>query len=247
MDKKMKIYALLILAFCVSGCKTGQKKTTQRRPEKRQDNQLTDAEKKAGWILLFDGKTTQGWKNYRRNTISKKWVAVDGTLKHLGRGRDIVTEKAFSNFIFQIDWKIGKDTNSGIFYRVTENKSNPWETGPEYQILDNHSKKYKSDAAKATNIAGANYGLYKSIRSATKPLGQWNHTVIVAKGNKIEHWLNGKKVVAYTINSADWKKRIARSKFRAWKDYGLQKKGHFCLQDHGDVVSFKNIKVLELK
>ena len=210
------------------------------------DNELTKAEKAAGWALLFDGKTTAGWRNFGEETIRKGWSVVDGTLMHTKGGGNIVSEKQYADFELVLDWKVQPDGNSGIFYRVTQDKGAPWETGPEYQILDNNSKKY-GDAKIETNIAGANYGMHKSIRDAVSPIEEWNRTKLIIKGNSVEHWLNGQKVVAYELNSEAWKKRVSETKFKAWPAYGTRAKGHFCLQDHGDKVWFKNIKIREIK
>ena len=244
---KCKMNVLLMsLALSIAGCGTMAKTESVSVESPAMDNALSSVENAAGWELLFDGKTTKGWRNFKSKTIRKGWSVQSGALVHTKGGGDIVTVKQFANFEFVLDWKIGKDTNSGIMYRVSEDLGAPYLTGAEYQILDNNSTKY-GDAKKDKNIAGSNYALYESDRSAVKPLGQWNHTKIVANGNHIEHWLNGKKVVSYVINSAEWKNRIANSKFRDWKRFGLEKKGHINLQDHGDKVWFKNIKIREIK
>ncbi len=245
MKCKKSVLAML-LAIGLTGCDSMSKTENVSVMVPAVDNELSASENAAGWELLFDGKTTKGWRNFKGKTIRKGWSVQDGELVHTKGGGDIVTEKQYANFEFVLDWKIGKDTNSGIMYRVSEDHGGPYLTGPEYQILDNDSTKY-GDAKIETNIAGAAYALYESDRSAVKPLGEWNHTKLVVNGNNVEHWLNDKKVVSYVLHSADWKARVAKSKFHDWKAFGLEKKGHINLQDHGDKVWFKNIKIREIK
>jgi len=201
-----------------------------------QDNTLTDDEKKAGWKLLFDGKTTEGWKGYKKDKPSDGWQVVDGVLTLAKGGGDICTVEEFGDFEFQIDWKISPGGNSGIMYRVAETRGAPYETGPEYQVLDDDKH---GDGKNPLTSAGS--------KKVAKPVGEWNHTKVVAKGNKIEHWLNGEKVCEAEIGSEDWNARVAKSKWAKVTTYGKETKGKIDLQDHGNKVEFKNIKILVLK
>ena len=207
-------------------------------------NTLTDKEKADGWKLLFDGKSTKGWHKYKGKDVGDQWKAVDGalTLAHKSgkNGGDIVTDDMFDSFELAIDWKVTKGANSGIMYRVAETEDAPYMTGPEYQILDNAG--HEDGKHKDTSAASC-YALYAPSEDVTKPVGEWNQTRIVIKGDHVDHWLNGKKVVSYDLGSDDWNKRVAASKFKEWKKFGTIKKGGIDLQDHGDDVAYRNIKI----
>ena len=207
-------------------------------------NTLTDKEKADGWKLLFDGKTTKGWHKYRGKEVGDQWKAADGSLilshKSGKNGGDIITDDAFDNFELAIDWKVTPGANSGVMYRVSETEDAPYYTGPEYQILDND--KHPDGKHRETSAASC-YALYAPSKDATKPVGEWNHTLIKVNGNHVEHWLNDVKVVEYEFGSDDWNKRVAASKFKEWKKFGTIKKGGIDLQDHGDDVAYRNIKV----
>ena len=211
------------------------------------DNELTEAEKTAGWKLLFDGKdASQSWRNFKKETLSDKWAVQDGAITLTGKGGgDIITKEQFESFEFSIDWKISEGGNSGIMFKVQEKGGAPYFTGPEAQIQDNVKGR---DPQKA----GWMYGLYAAAEDKTKPVGEWNTFVLKCQKMpagtfKCEHTMNGAKYVEYEIGSADWAEKVAKSKFAKWADFGKADKGHLCLQDHGNVVSFRNIKIRELK
>jgi len=215
------------------------------RPAAREDNALSDEEKKAGWKLLFDGKTTEGWRGWKKDKFPDGgWVVVDGVLTLAKGGGDILTIQEFADFEFQIDWKISSGGNSGVMYRVAETEGAPYMTGPEYQVLDDDKH---GDGKNPLTSAGSIYAVYPPAKKVVKPVGEWNHTKIVAKGNHLEHWLNGEKVCEAEVGSDDWNTRVAKSKWKDAKKYGKEPKGHIDLQDHGNKVEFKNIKILELK
>lgn len=199
----------------------------------------------SGFVSLFDGKTSKGWHGYKRLDFPKAWVIKDGTLTHTKKpdGGDISTDEIFSDFDLRLDWKVESGGNSGIMYRCDEGHAAPWMTGFEYQILDdaNHP-----DGKKAETRAATLYGLYARSSNPTKPAGHWNIARIVAKKKTIQHWLNGKLVVKFAVGSSDWNKRIADSKFTQMIDYGTLATGHVVLQDHGDEVSYRNIRIKRL-
>jgi 3-keto-disaccharide hydrolase len=207
-------------------------------------NTLTEKERGNGWRLLFDGKTTKGWHAYRGKDVPDKWKVIDGALvvspKNGKHGGDICTDDNFGDFELAFEWKVTPGANSGVMYHVGEGEDAPYFTGPEYQILDN--KRHPDGRSKLTSAASC-YALYPPSEDVTRPVGEWNQSRIVVHGGKVEHWLNGKKVVAYEIGSADWNERVARSKFKAWKKFGTLKKGRIDLQDHGDEVSFRSLKI----
>jgi len=208
-------------------------------------NVLTDAEQKAGWKLLFDGKTTQGWRGFKKQDIPDGWKVEDGCLTRVGQGGDIITADQFDHFELSLEWRIAKGGNSGIFYRVGEGEGLDavWSTGPEMQVLDND---FHADGQNPLTSAGANYALHPAPRDLTLPVGRFNQARIVVQGNKVEHWLNGVQVCAYELNSDDWTKLIRESKFKSLPRYGREAKGHIALQDHGDKVWYRNIKIRPL-
>ncbi len=203
-------------------------------------NTLTQAERAAGWRLLFDGQTTQGWRGYHLDSMPSGWKAVDGALTRVGEGGDIITTDQFANFELTAEWKVAPGGNSGIMYRVTEEYDYSYKTGPEMQVLDDSGH---ADGKSRLTAAGSDYALYPSPPGVVNPAGQWNQARIVVNGNHVEHWLNGVKVVEYELGSTDWAARVKASKFVQWADYGLAKTGHIALQDHGDWVAYRNLKI----
>jgi hypothetical protein len=217
-------------------------------------NQLTKEEKKDGWILLFDGKTTKGWHNFNKTTIGSAWKVADGVLYldtsakkdwQTKDGGDIVSEKSFGDFHLSLEWKIAKKGNSGIMFYVQEGSAYqyPWQTGPEMQILDNEGH---GDAAIPKHRAGNLYDLIKSDVEPVKQPGEWNHAEIISSKGKLVFKLNGVVVVETTLWDDAWKALIAGSKFNTMPGFGTFNTGKISLQDHGDMVSFKNIKIKTL-
>jgi hypothetical protein len=180
------------------------------------------------------------WRGFKKDSLPNGWRIDDGVLTHTKGGGDIVTENQYQDFILELDWKISEGGNSGIFFRVSEDHDYVWLGGPEMQILDNEAH---GDAMKPETSAGSNYALYAPIKDVTNPVGEWNHVKLVVDGPHVEHWLNGTKLLEYELWSEDWKKRVAASKFKDMPEYGLNKTGHIALQDHGDIVSFRNFKI----
>ena len=201
---------------------------------------LTAKEKADGWRALFDGKTTAGWRGFRQPTMPAGWQAVDGALTRVGQAGDIVTVDEFGDFELTLEWNLSPNGNSGVFYRVTENDDVMWHAAPEYQIIDNA---YNKEPLKPAQLTGANYDLDPPRRDATKPVGSWNQTRLVVRGAHVEHWLNGVKVVEYELWTPDWEQRVRASKFKDYPDYARARRGHIGLQEHGDKVAFRNIKI----
>ncbi len=204
-------------------------------------NVLSPSEKADGWRLLFDGKTTTGWRNFGKSTISNSWRVIDGSLVRADSAAgDIITVDKFRNFDLALDWKVAEKGNSGIFYRVTEEADTIWKAAPEMQVLDDARHENGTDPLTS---AGANYALYPAPRGVVHPAGEWNHARILANGNHVEHWLNGVKLFEYELGSADWKARVAKAKFHEYPIFGTAPEGHIGLQDHGDHVEFRNIRI----
>jgi hypothetical protein len=194
----------------------------------------------SGWHTLFDGTSTDQWRGYRADTMPSGWKIVDGTLTRVGPGGDIVTRDQFRNFELTLEWNIAPGGNSGIMYRVREDSQHTYQSGPEMQVLDDARH---PDGKSLLTSAGALYGLYPTTRGVVKPPGEWNAVRIVVNGNHVEHWLNGVKVVDAELGSPDWEKRVSEAKFKEWPQFGRAKRGHIALQDHGDWVAYRNIKI----
>jgi hypothetical protein len=203
-------------------------------------NTLTKKEKAEGWELLFNGRDLSKFRNYKGKEVSDKWVVKDGafTLTEKG-GKDIITKEQFGAFEIKLDYNISKGGNSGLMYHVTETEQTPWRTGPEIQIQDNIDG---HDPQKA----GWLYQLYPSKVDATNPPGEWNTLHIIISPEKCVHYMNGEKYCEYVKGSADWHAKVAASKFSKFENFGKPTTGHINLQDHGNVVSFRNVKVKRL-
>jgi hypothetical protein len=198
------------------------------------------------FVELFDGKTTTGWHNYNKDSVSG-WHVMHGELMTHGKSGDLVSDNIYSDFDLRFDFKVAPKGNSGLLYKVTEHDSlpAPYHSGPEFQIIDD--KNYP-DRLENNQKTGANYGLNAPLDStATKPAGEWNNGRLLIDNNRIEHWLNGVKVASYTYGDESWKKAVAATKFGPWYYANPRASGKICLQDHGDAISFKNIRIKEIK
>ena len=227
---------------------------SKQSPQPPAMNSISQEEKNEGWELLFDGVSTAGWHTYGNKPVGKAWKVVDGTLtldvsekKHrkVVGGADIVTDKEFDNFHLKYDWKISVNGNSGIiFYAQEDSKYKwPWETGPEMQVLDNNGH---PDAKIIKHRAGDLYDLISSSKETVKPAMEWNTAEIKSVNGKLDFYLNGENVVSTTLWDDNWKQLVAGSKFKNMPDFGKYQKGKLGLQDHGDVVWFRNIKIKRL-
>jgi 3-keto-disaccharide hydrolase len=205
------------------------------------NNRLSGAEQKAGWKLLFDGKTMDQWRGYKMDTVPAGWKIVSGVLMKSTSTEDLMTKEQFANFELEFDWRIGSGGNAGVFYRGSEEYEHVYWTAPEYQLLDDLGA---PDGRSRLTSAGAAYGLYPSPIGALKPIGEWNTSRIVVNGAHVEHWLNGKKLLQYELGSPDWEAKVKASKFAAWPDYGRLKTGHIAVQgDHDGVLALRDIKI----
>jgi hypothetical protein len=203
-------------------------------------NTLTEKEKDDGWRLLFDGVSTKGWRGYKRTDVPAGWKAMNGALVRAQKAGDLITTDQFGDFELALDWKVSHGGNSGVFYRATEDAERIWENAPEYEIRDSA---FWTDNP-YTNAA--NYALHTPTKDAARPVGYWNRARIVVRGNAVEHWLNGEKVVSYELHSDDWKRRVADSHVKNWQGYGKAARGHIGLQDYNDLLWFRNIKLRPL-
>ncbi len=196
---------------------------------------LTAAEKAEGWKLMFDGKSLAGWRGYKTETPPTGWRAENGVLIRDGEGGDLMTAEQYGDFEMRFDWKITDKGNSGIIYRIatTEPATVAHRTG----VSDSRTTRGHADGKNPITSAGSNYAVNEPIKDVTRPVGEWNEGRLIARGNHVEHWLNGVKVVDYEIGSADWNARVKASKFGKIPPYGTVKRGYIALQDHGNVVS----------
>jgi hypothetical protein len=204
---------------------------------------LTGAERAAGWRLLFDGSTTAGWRGFRQPSIPPGWTVVDAALTRSSGGGDIVSTDQFASFELALEWQIAPGGNSGIMFRVAESANATFETGPEMQVLDNAGH---PDGASGLTSAGACYSLYAPTANVARPAGAWNEVRLLVNGPFVEHWLNGVRIVEYELGSPDWLARLSASFLRGFPGYGREPRGHIALQDHGDRVAYRSIKIRPL-
>lgn len=263
-----KIYSFLligVIAFSLAACQGGQKKTAEKSatdstavatPEL---NQLSAEEANAGWTLLFDGTTSTGWRGYNKTEFPTGWEVVDGTLHCIGTGTgeagaenggDILFDKKFRNFQLKLEWKIQAGGNSGIFYLGQEVPEWPiYKTAPEMQVLDNVGHPDAMLGKDGNRQAGSLYDLIPAKPQNAKPVGEWNTVEIICYKGTVVHKQNGETVLEYHLWTDDWKNLVNNSKFPElnpnWAD--VAKEGFIALQDHGDNVWYRNIKIKEME
>lgn len=229
--------AVLALLFIIAACEAPETQVVEDKQEEE-------------WQTLFAGDGFDRWKGFQSDSIPGKWVVDDNAIHYdpeaEGSGGDIVTRDEYGNFELSFDWKISECGNSGVIYLASESGDyeQPWNTGPEYQILDNTCH---ADAEVGTHRqAGANYDVHGPAEDLTRPAGEWNEARIVVDSMRVEHWLNGTMVVEYELGSDEWEERVAESKWTEYPGYGTMREGRIALQDHGDPVWFRNIRIREL-
>jgi hypothetical protein len=249
--KRLFVIAVAISLFACNNDSTDKKEETKIEPVTDNNPLLTEDEKKDGWVLLFDGSTTDGWHNYGGGPVGYAWKISEGTLHFDGSlkkdtlPQDIVTNDEYDNFDLKLEWKIDTSGNSGIMFYVHEDTAykRPYWTGPEMQVLDNNGH---PDAKIIKHRAGDLYDLISSSKETVKPALEWNQVEIKCVDGKLDFYLNGENNVSTQMWDDNWKKMIAGSKFKQWPGFGTFKKGRICLQDHGNNVWFRNIKIKKL-
>lgn len=208
------------------------------------DNQLTAEEQADGWQLLFNGKDMSQWRSFKQPTVNEKWQIEDGAITlTLGGGGDLISKESYKNFELTLDWKIAEAGNSGILILADEKGKYIYSHAPEIQILDNERH---PDNKLDTHLSGSLYDMIASPVASHKKAGEWNSTKIRLENSALTIWQNDVQTAKVTIGSAEWNSLIAKSKFASWPDFAAAKEGHIGLQDHGDKVWFKNIKIKEL-
>ncbi len=247
------------VVWLIPCCLTALMTCPQQSSAEDKPAQLTEGERRGGWKLLFDGVSTAGWRNYQSETIDPGWVAHDGILERTGkRPGDIVTKEQYRFFELALEYRISEAGNSGIMFRVTEDSQRPWHSGPEIQIQDNVAG---HDAQKAGwlyqlfqpqkpawAVKFENQVGFKGIEmdDATRPPGEWNHVYLRISPVQCEVAVNGVSYYYFKMGTEDWDRRVAESKFSKFPQFGKAERGHICLQDHGDAVAFRNIRIREL-
>jgi hypothetical protein len=211
-----------------------------------QKSVMTAWEARSGFVPLFDGQSLSGWKGWKRSDPPSAWKARNGELvlaKEEGGGGDLCTAEPYGDFDLRLEWKIAKNGNSGVIYRAGEDYDYSWKTGPEYQILDDWAG---GRTRPTVYTSGAFYEMYAAPFMLARPAGEWNETRIVCRGNRVEHWLNSVLVVSCEIGSDDWMERYQKSKFRAFPEFGKKAEGFIVLQDHGNEVAFRRVRIRKL-
>jgi hypothetical protein len=218
--------------------------------QQRADNTLTAVEKAAGWRLLFDGQSLAGWRAYgkpgEKAEIGPGWKVENGVLKKLAavKGGNIITEQTFGDYELSWEWRLEKGANNGVKYFVTEQR--PQAPGHEYQMIDETAEKWAKLPANATTASFSEV-LAPATDKPLRPVGEWNRSRIVVRGNVVEHWLNDRKVLGYELGSEAVKAGIAASKFKKYPDFGQKIRGHLMLTDHQDEAWFRHIKLREFQ
>lgn len=259
----VSIVAFIFLSSCGQQGKTNEEteETTAEAPaaEEAVINGLTEAEVADGWILMFDGKTSDGWRGYGKDHFPAGWEITEGTIKMIGSGKgeagaedggDVIFNQEFENFNWKLEWKISEGGNSGIFYLGQENTElGPiWKTAPEMQVLDNDKHPDAILGKDGNRKAGSLYDIFPADPQNAKPVGEWNQVEIIVYKGTVVHKQNGVVVVEYHLWTDEWNEAVAGSKFPGlnpdWAD--VSSKGYLGLQDHGDDVWFRNLKVKAL-
>jgi hypothetical protein len=255
-------FILVCLAFSGSqifnSCKTAPKSAdtlnTKAMVVVDSNNMLSAKEQAEGWILMFDGKTTTGWRGYNKTAFPDSgWTVDNGTLRCVGsglgeaggKGGDILYDKKFKDFDLKIDWKISQGGNSGVFYLAQEIPNEPvWKSACEMQVLDNIGHPDARLGKDGNRQAGSLYDLVPAVPQNAKPVGEWNHAEILVYQGTVVHFQNGVKVLEYHLGTPDWTKMIKGSKFKDFHEFGKYLPGFISLQDHGNDVWYRNIKIL---
>ena len=255
---KIKSLILLSLAFVLAvslftACASGDEAEVSE-VEEAAPNTLTEQEVEDGWVLLFDGESTDGWRGYNRDAFPDGgWVIEDGTLRVIGTGQgeaggeggDIIYDEMFHNFHLKLEWKTSEGGNSGIFYLAQEIENTPiWHSAPEMQILDNDMHPDAMLGVDGNRMAGSLYDLIPAVPQNFRGAGEWNQAEVLVYRGTVVHFQNGAPVVEYHLGTPAWEEMVANSKFQPYADiFGKNQPGYISLQDHGDDVWFRNIKI----
>jgi hypothetical protein len=224
-------YALIVIVSFLFAC------TSKEQSQNKQDD----------WEILFDGKNLDAWRMYQ-NKPNNSWVIDDGVLHckdfdNAQQRADLITKKQYENFEFHFEWKIPFQGNSGVMFRVSEELSQPYFSGPEFQLIDDSG--YPGELSDWQKT-GSNYAMHVASNAKINPAGEWNKGRLIVNGNLVEHWINDEKVLSYELGTEEWLNLKENSKWKDEAGYGAYTTGHISLQDHGQEVWFRNIKIKEL-
>ena len=242
---RLRLFTYLMLTTLVAAC-GGKSKT--------ESNAVADVKEEPQWITLFNGENFDGWEMYGPEPFTEHWTIVDGAIacnagigeENIGFFRSIMTQQEFGNFELELEYKIAKGGNSGIFYHVVEKEEwgHDYMTGPEYQVLDDEFSRSETEPFK---MVASNYAMHAPAETKKpNPFMQWNKVKIVYNNGLVEHWLNDEKVLEFIEGSEEWNARKDRSKWANVDSYAAYKKGRISLQNHGDEVHYRNIRIREL-
>jgi len=252
MKKSVIFTCLILIAF---GCKDKTEKAMDKMAEETMKANGTEKEASSEWVMLFDGTSFDGWKEYGADGVSENWKIEDGAMvfyppseRQNGVSHNLVTENEFTDFVISLEWKISEAGNSGIMWGVAEDAKydQPYMTGPEIQVLDND--KHPDGKNGTSHQAGALYDMVSPSDDVTKPVGEWNTMLLTINNDKKQGnvVLNGTEVVSFPVGNELWNEMVAKSKFADWEGFGKFVTGKLALQDHGDMVAYRNIKIKEL-
>ena len=243
---RTRLLSLACSIWILTACAPAETTTADTAPAPETESATgAAASDETGFVALFDGTSLTGWHLYQKpGAPVTGWAVMDGVITRTAAGGDLISDRAFGDFDLRFEWKISRGGNSGVFYRAGEDQEAAYWTGIEYQVLDN--ERHPDGRNGPDRHAAAVYGMYAPTAARPLPVGEWNQGRIVARGAHVEHWLNGAKVADYELWTPEWKARVAQTKFKDWPGFGMLPKGHIGLQDHGDEVSYRNIRIKEL-
>jgi hypothetical protein len=232
------------LALVVAGCTQMGNSVPASNSTSSTTAGVTAEQSTAGWRSLLDPSLAQ-WRGYKQQTVPTGWSFANGVLTKTGSAEDLVSKDQFGNFELAFDWKLPPGGNAGVFYRGTEEYDHIYWSAPEYQLLDDARH---PDGKSRLTSAGADYAVYPSPAGIVKPADEWNSSLIVVNGNRVQHWLNGQKLLEYEIGSPDWEAKVKASKFVAYPNYGRASRGYIGLQgDHDGTLQLRNVRIREIK
>lgn len=252
----MKRISLVIIMIAVSiGCKEKKEDKLHNTDPLAKSEEVQPPATQEEWVVLFDGTSFDGWKGYLKEGVPDVWKLEEGAMvfyppaeRPKGESYNLVTENDYTNFVLSMEWRIAPGGNSGIFWGIKEDDKfgQPYETGPEIQVLDN--EKHPDAKNGTTHQAGSLYDMVAPSKDVTKPVGEWNSCIITVnhKTNKGSVELNGEEIVTFPVGNEEWNAMVTKSKFNGWEGFGKFTTGKIGVQDHGDGVAYRNIKIKEL-
>ena len=240
MDRRTALRTLVLAAPLAVGCARASSSAAPGAA-----GTVSASATSGGWRPLFTGNSLDGWRGFKSETVPEGWTVTNGVLSKTAGVHDLVSKEQYGDFELEWEWKIEKGGNAGVFYRVTEEYDRPYWSAVEYQLLDDANA---PDGRSRLTSAGAVYAVYPAPEGIVKPAGEWNSSRVVARGTKVEHWLNGTKMGEYDTESADFQTRVQGSKFKPYPNYAKARRGHVGIQgDHRGELTIRNMRIRELR